>query len=324
MLNSKCNLNCSYCFAQESMNAVADEISESAFKQAVDFGLSNKGSTGLGIIGGEPTLHSKFDYLIYDLINDKRIKTIDVFTNGTTLDRHLSTLSNNKVYILVNCNPISITGKELQKKTLRGLDLLFESGVSVSRIGLGFNLHSQKEDLDYYLYLIDRYHMDTVRLSVSVPNSFETCGTGRFNFFKQHLSQTQSFVRELLDRGVTPIFDCNKLPSCLLINEFEELRHRYENNTSSWNALLRSNYLNGYSRCTPSIVVDGNLNAIRCFALSKISRVSIRDYNNLKELQDYYQNTIDCKGYVSDHPDCTNCKKLINKQCMGGCLIFKV
>ena len=324
MLNSKCNLNCPYCFARGSMKSAQGEISKESFTRAVEFGLSNSTSSGIGIIGGEPTLHSQFDCLINKLITNDRVESIDIFTNGTTIVKHLPIFLNNKIYTLVNCNPISITGEKLQSKIIQGLDLLFEAGVPISRVGLGFNLFCSTDELDDYLYLIERYKMDSVRVSVSVPNVFVQSGDGRFHFFTQFLKQAKSFVRELLDRAITPIFDCNKIPPCLLLEEEKALKNRYICKPKSWEALMRSNYLNGYARCTPSVVVDKNLNAIRCFALSETTRVPINDFNSLKELQNYYESEIDIKGYVSDHKECEKCDRLLTQQCMGGCLIFKM
>ena len=53
---------------------------------------------------------------------------------------------------------------------MNGIDKLFETGVPIERVGFGFNLFRENEDLDYYLYLIDKYSMDTIRLSVAVPS----------------------------------------------------------------------------------------------------------------------------------------------------------
>lgn len=323
MLNSACNLNCPYCFAQNNMDNSNGEILLEDFDKAVDFGLSNNGHGGIGIIGGEPTLHSEFDFLINRLITDKRVDSIDVFTNGTTICEHLSVLTNSKVHVLINCNPVAITGEYFQNAMLNGIDALFKAGVPLSRVGLGFNLCSENDDLDYYLSLVDRYHMDTVRVSVAVPNCSKYDGDKRFNFFQQNIKQVKLFVRRLFDRGVVPIFDCNKIPYCLIADEENLLLEKYKDNPNSLRAVSESNYLNGYSRCTPSIVVDKDLNAIRCFALSEISRESILDYKDLKSLQYYYEDVFDTTGYCSDHEMCTSCSKLINKECMGGCLVFK-
>ena len=88
-------------------------------------------------------------------------------------------------------------------------------------------------------------------------------------------------------------------------------------------ALNRSNYLNGTARCTPSIVVDQNLNAIRCFALSAQTRQSIERFETLEDLKRFYADNVDRLGYIADHPDCTECADLKDRRCMGGCMIFK-
>lgn len=323
MMTDRCNLNCPYCFAYDSMNTTVGDITEYSFRKAVEFGLSSSKSKGIGIIGGEPTLHKRFDEFIECLINDERVESIDVFTNGTTILHHLPILLDSKVYTLINCNPVSIIGNKTQKKIVNGIDKLFETGVPIERVGFGFNLFRENEDLDYYLYLIDKYSMDTIRLSVAVPMKCTHTGKERFSYFNRHLSQVKVFVRELFDRGVVPIFDCNKIPYCLISNEETELRERYKKTPKSWRAVQSSNYLNGYSRCTPSIVVDNSLTAIRCFALSSTTKEKISNFDNLEMLQEYYKTTVDYNGYISDNSKCDTCDYLFNKKCMGGCLIFK-
>lgn len=323
MLNSVCNLQCSYCFAMENMGASSGEITEQSFDIAVNFGLQNSTLKGIGIIGGEPMLHSSFDKFMGKLICDDRVESVDVFTNGTELKEHLSTFTKEKMHVLINCNSPSDIGNRIYNKVLDGIDSLFAAGIPIDRVGLGVNIYDDKQDLSYFLSLVDRYEMDTVRVSVSVPMSFAPGGTGRFQFFHTYLNQTKNFVRALFDRGVIPIFDCNKIPPCLLRVEEAELKARYEDSPKSWQAVMHSNYLNGLSRCTPSIVVDQELNAIRCFAVSAQTRCKIADFVGLRELQAHYEESIDLLGYQSDHPDCHKCQQRVNRECMGGCLIFK-
>ncbi|MGN1308157.1 MAG: radical SAM protein [Faecousia sp.] len=323
MLNGKCNLHCPYCFAAESMESAAGEISLEAFSQAVDFALNGTKKRGIGIIGGEPTLHSRFDNLITQLVVDSRVESVDIFTNGTTLIEHLSVFTNEKVHVLVNCNSPQMIGETVLQRITAGVDALFSSGVTMDRVGLGINIFRENDDYSYFLSLVDRYQMDSVRISVSVPPNAPCSGDDRFRYFKQHFQQAHDLVLSLLDRGTVPVFDCNKIPPCLLQGESETILQRYQNNPKSMNAVVRSNYLNGLARCTPSIVVDQNLDAIRCFALSSQTRSSIKDFTTLEELQRFYEKNIDRIGYESDHPDCLDCMYRTEKRCMGGCLVFK-
>ena len=64
MMTDVCNLRCPYCFANEFVNKDRNEISEEAFDKAVDFIVGDGSHSSVGLIGGEPTIHSNFEYLV--------------------------------------------------------------------------------------------------------------------------------------------------------------------------------------------------------------------------------------------------------------------
>ena len=52
MMTDVCNLHCPYCFANEFVNKDRNEITEEAFKKAVDFILGDGSHSTVGLIGG--------------------------------------------------------------------------------------------------------------------------------------------------------------------------------------------------------------------------------------------------------------------------------
>ena len=75
MLNQVCNLACPYCFANEfvgrsekSLKSDKSQITEENFRIALDFAIKSR-ETRLGLIGGEPTLHPKFEEFVTMGIN---------------------------------------------------------------------------------------------------------------------------------------------------------------------------------------------------------------------------------------------------------------
>lgn len=325
MLNNTCNLHCSYCFAQETMGASSGEMSLEAFRKAVDFGVSAPKSRmrGIGIIGGEPTIHSHFKEMMNELIEDTRVDSVDVFTNGTTLTKCSDTFIASKMHVLVNVNSPEVIGQHTFDKVVRGIDALFQNNIPLERIGLGLNIYDPNLDYSFFLSLVDRYNMDSVRISVSVPENGKFLGNKRFSFFSEYRDIVHNIVQYLINRGTVPRFDCNKIPPCILEGEEQSLLKYYQNSPKSIELLMQSNYLNGLCRCNPSIVVDQNLDAIRCFALSEKTRCSINKFENLPELRKFYETTIDCYGYVADCTECSDCKHRKETHCMGGCLNMK-
>lgn len=112
-LTRKCNLKCSYCFASEYFNNIEEEISIENFLKALSF--IKRSSSQIGLIGGEPTLYSKFDEIIEILIKDKEIKNIYLYTNGLNI-KNYEKLKHSKIKILINCNHPHEIGENKNKR----------------------------------------------------------------------------------------------------------------------------------------------------------------------------------------------------------------
>ena len=92
-LTDRCNLHCPYCFANEFVNESFTEIDSEAYRKAVDFILDGGRRNSFGLIGGEPTTHSRFRDILCDIIGDARIKGVTVYTNGVLVGRYLNELA---------------------------------------------------------------------------------------------------------------------------------------------------------------------------------------------------------------------------------------
>lgn len=62
-LTRKCNLKCPYCFADEFVNQKNQDVTLENFKKILNFIKVDKTSK-VGLIGGEPTLHPKFNEIL--------------------------------------------------------------------------------------------------------------------------------------------------------------------------------------------------------------------------------------------------------------------
>ena len=88
LLTYRCNLHCSYCFANEFVNKENKDITISNFLKAVSF-VTKSENADVGLIGGEPTLHPGFLEIMELLIANQRVSQISLFTNGMMLDRFM-------------------------------------------------------------------------------------------------------------------------------------------------------------------------------------------------------------------------------------------
>ena len=325
MMTDVCNLRCPYCFANEFVNKNKNEISEDAFDKAVEFIIGDGTHNTVGLIGGEPTVHSQFEYLMRKLIKDERIEGIMLYTNGILIDRFWDVICHPKIHLLINCNSPKDIGEKQYASLLKNLDTLFNQKMCGDRVTLGINMYSSNFDYDYMLDLLKRFEQRHVRFSITVPNMDENRNVDAHSYFKMMKPRMLDFFHDLLSAGIIPNFDCNKIPSCLM--EENELREfdKYLNNEFIKNNVGKSNIVNSEVRCRPVIDIRQDLTAVRCFGLSETTKQKISDYAGIKELENYYIRTVDAYAYNTSYcKKCNECHLRSVMKCTGGCLAYKI
>lgn len=209
MLTYRCNLRCPYCFANEFVGESSEEISLEDFDTALEY-LTKGAPVRVGLIGGEPTIHPHFDEILRRTIDNPRVASITVFTNGIVLGRYEDLIVHPKVSLLVNWNPRSQIGDKAFDRILAAVDeLVFRRGMK-RRLNLGLNLHGEEFDYSYMLELLERYDLDKVRVSLTVPDFPKGCGIDVFEYFKGFKSLLLSMFADMDRIGVLPYYDCNR------------------------------------------------------------------------------------------------------------------
>ena len=325
MMTDVCNLHCPYCFANEFVNRDKNEITEEAFDKAVDFIVNDGSHSSVGLIGGEPTVHSKFDYFMRKLIGDERVKGIVVYTNGILIDRYWDVLCHPKTHLLINCNSPKDIGEVQFKKLCENLEVLIEKKLCADRVTLGINMYSENFEYKYLLDLLVKYKFHHVRVSITVPNMDEERNIDPHLYFLKMKPRMFKFFHELFQNEIIPNFDCNKIPSCLVEeSELGEFRCYLDNDFIRSN-IWKSNVITTDVHCAPVIDIRQDLTAVRCFGLSECTKQDISDFAGIKELENYYLRTIDAFAYNSSYCNkCVDCYLRKVMKCSGGCLAYKI
>lgn len=324
MMTDQCNLSCPYCFANEFVNHDKNEISEEAFDKAVDFIVRDGVHSAIGLIGGEPTVHSQFDYLLRKLLVDTRVQRITLYTNGLLLDRHWNTVLHPKVHMLINLNPPSLVGVERFERILNNLDHIFADCARGQSTTLGINMFGQDFEYQYMLEALKRYSCRFVRVSIVVPNLEKNRNTNAHEYFRKMKPRVLEFFKDLLDEGIVPNFDCNKMPGCLLTTEELSNFAEYLNNEDLFDRINKSNIYDRVVMCRPVIDIRQDLTAVRCFGLSSCTKESINQFRDICELEQYYLRTVDAFAYNTTYSEaCIDCHERKVMKCSGGCYAFK-
>ena len=319
MLTYRCNLHCPYCFANEFVNKQNTDISVSNFRKAVDF-LTRTGTASIGLIGGEPTLHPAFQILMEMLIANRRVSGVTLYTNGILLDQFIPQVVFPKIHLLVNCNcPLTI-GENAYNHIQQNLDTLIQNYHMKDRIDLGINLYSDNMDYSYIIELLQRYKLNTLRISVTVPD-FSTCGeTDSLEYFRKRKQFLLRFLRDLDSIHVMPYYDCNRPPYCIWTEEEKEWLEAYVSRYPD----CFTNLTRRDSRCVPVIDILPNLQAVRCFGMSDFIKVPIEDFQNASDLQGFFLNEIDANASrISACRECKECYERKIGHCIAGCMGFK-
>jgi organic radical activating enzyme len=320
MLNEVCNLRCPYCFANEFVNKDRKEIDLIDFKRVLDFIAQTDREVGL--IGGEPTLHSRITDILDLVIKHPGIDKCVIYTNGIELERIAKQLRHQKMSLLVNVNNDQVLTKTQKDKLVAILDELIFEQYKSNRISLGINMYKPNFEYKYIIDLCKRYDLMDVRTSICVPNSPEYKNSSSLKWFRDMKPYVLDFFRAAVTEGIVPRYDCNKMPRCVYTDEewnwicsVSELAHA--NNIST-------NIAEPKATCHPVIDILPDLRVVRCFGMSDYKKLNLFDYKDVREIfQVFYNQTDSYKYMLKVNEECKECDESLARRCTGGCLSYK-
>ena len=312
-LTRKCNLKCPYCFADEFVNKNNEEITLENFKKAVEF--IKTGDSKIGLIGGEPMLHPLFSEFLDMLISDDKIDSVIVFTNGLRIDKYINKLKHKKIHLLINCNSIKDIGEKNYEKLKYNLTILKNN----DNVNIGINIYSKDMDYSYIFELLNIADKHFLRYATALPNISKEKTYDVLNSFLKIKPLLMKFFSDCLKNYIVPVTDCNTIPDCLLNIEDKRLMIKLNQLAMKYN----EKFITGYT-CEPIIDILPDLNAVRCFGLSKYMKASIEEHKNMENLRNYFINQIDLYARLSFvSKGCNDCKMRMLNRC-GLCFTYKM
>lgn len=312
----KCNLHCSYCFANEFVNKKSAIISFENFLKAYYF-IKKTPKERIGLIGGEPTLHPDFARILQFLNRENKMNKfkvpVQIFTNGIELDKYMDLFLRGNYGFLINCNSPENIGAANYSRLMRNIKLLekHHSGKYV----IGINLYSNKMNFDYIFDILKIAKKKILRMSLTVPNDIHQKQMSLENAFGINKDFLFELLKKCKKNNVSPFYDCNSLVTCMVKPEDIRLIKSFE---TRFNLLC-------YSSCCPIIDILPDLQTIRCFGLSDYLKVQMSDFSDIKQLRKFFESEIDY--YAKKLPtwkECESCKSMKLLDCFGGCLAYKI
>lgn len=313
MINSKCNLKCSYCFANDV--DLDSNMTLANVKKAVDF-IVNRNTERIGIIGGEPTLHPELKEILKYLCENVHVQEVMLFSNGILLNKYWQELKNEKMKVLINCNSASIMTNVLYSKMLDNIFEASQKYMGRERMALGLNIYDAKMDFTYIFEILKKTGIKNLRLSVVVPNYSVDESKDSLENYERMKDITYEIICKALMLDIQPHFDCNVMPKCIFSADEKKNIIQLGGN--------RTNIISDKSYCTPVVDIMPDLTAVRCLGVGEEARVSIDMFDNIDDLRNYFSYKYDDYCYITPISEkCKNCYERIVKKCSGGCLSYK-
>lgn len=325
IITNKCNLRCPYCFAGCVTEEEEWEMGIEEFREILNLHIVSSPllypKTKIGLIGGEPLLHSKFDEFFglfnHYLSHFEDISLVGTFyTNGIGFKDYIKDL-HPRCGVLINYNSPDIIGSEAKlnelELTLKGLHEagLFRTGQAT----LGINIFSaKKEDYRFFFEAVDRYDIRSIRVSASFPCSeIASKRENRFAYFHEIKDTYMYFCKEAVRRDIMVIMDCSYLPECTFTKEEINIITKAQ----------KLPYLNKqfcYDSCGINIERDGK--TYPCFGRAD-EVINWYDYRNLEEIKAaFIKKACDQVDRNLNNPKCSACENARLLKCQGGCLGF--
>ncbi len=287
------------------MNQSKVEISVENFIHYLEF-LKTSNIMEVNIIGGEPTLHSKFELLL-KLIVDFGFRYVKIFTNGIFDQSVLDILTKYQLELvmLFNLNEHHIIGQKAFDKISYNVSKLLEVK---KNIVMGINIYKPYMDISYFKKFVLDHSISKIRWSVAVPGKKVS---DTWAFYREYIDIVMEFLGWAFTHNIKTSCDCNRIPSCIFSDSHLRLLSIYEPDIFTM------------TKCTPVVDVKPNLDVIRCFATGHMYSTNLRGYNSFKTLyMDLLRHVDFAIQYKIDEYDnnCTSCLLHQHKKCRSACI----
>lgn len=305
LITNVCYRACTFCFARQRLGDGALEgstihMSMDNIRYVMDF-LDRSQDKNLRLLGGEPTQHPQFVEIVKEALERKF--HVHIFTNGMMsreISDYLGGLTDEQFSALCNVSP-QATLTEAQKDDVE----YFLS--KVGRKGkLGITVTSEDIQYNYLIDLMDKHKLGRqLRVGIAQPivgvsneylpvSNYKTIGTAIL-----------AMARDLVARDIMIGFDCG-MTMCMFSEE--ELG----------GIITSSQGFN--SVCKPVMDIGPNLDVWNCFPLSGVLNTRLDQFENIKELDEYYNRQLLPYKQFGCMPECMDCGYLRRRQCSGGCV----
>jgi radical SAM protein with 4Fe4S-binding SPASM domain len=309
MFTTSCNQNCPYCFSVETRNGKghersAVEIGREDLQFVLNFITRSQGSV-IRIIGGEPTLHSKFRQR-YEQI-EKAGLSVGMFSN-CVMDEDIAVFLSKKTSL----RSIILNIREPREYSVQDWDRIRRTLKHIKNIILSFRIYHLDFDLQFLFDLINEFKlMPWVNIAPALP-----CLDGKNAYlplrqYKAMGRRLAQWSRQSQELGIMWYTDAGFIKCGFRKQDLRELRENVQ--------FIPEN------NCSAAVEVRPDLYVQRCFGLwSKANEkpIHLKQFSTTQQVHQYFNDRSQkIKQHYGALGRCATCRYLRNASCGGGCMV---
>lgn|GEM_PF-2408368 len=235
--------------------------------------------------------------------------SLQVLTGGVFKKRLLQTISPQQVGLIFNINePRDYRNPKHFSKVIGNVEEAIKLGFKVV---VGFNVWRMDFDTGFIPGLAYNLGRSGFRWAVANPQLNQQSSVISASQFVPLAPRCLEMLEKAAALNLEAELDC-PLPLCFFTEKDLAWLRQFHPRTAS-----------RMGTCDPVLDVTPELEAIRCFALSKLDRVKVTDFPNEWAILEWFRENVDsCLMTDGCFEYCTYCRHFKSGRCNGGCLAW--
>lgn len=310
--NYACNLHCDYCFSSGFDKKYKEKMMSTKDFSALVEWLVKQDINSIGLFGGEPTLHPKFN----DFIDHVRGR-ISVFvpTNGLFTDKKRKAFKGGAIKgAILHLNPKKTYSKKQWTLLNENTSFLNSLGLLVS--GIRIIVSSSPIDQEEVLSFCQLHGIGCLDVAFARPGAFGGNAFLSLARTQEYLPAIEKNILFFRKNGLSA-FIASNLPYC-----FAE-KYLYLFNSSIEKASPQGVCYLTDGEFDASVIIQPDLTTNVCMGLPFLNSKRIIEYRTFDEVKDVFKKDFEALREKPIFPKCIKCKHF-NRDCYGGCLSYKL
>lgn len=303
MLTNWCNYKCPYCFGMDQMapKKKAQAMSDETFLGILGWLDKTHYRNPIHLMGGEPTLHPKFEWIVDTLL--ERDFPITVFSNMASdkMPVYAEKLAMLPIFWIANINYSSSSLTEEQRERIEGV--LHTLGKNVS---LNINIMPEGDDEDWPVELIVKHQLArSIKVGFALPTYTQVNRSLEGDEYRVVAEKTVRLAQKAEKYGIKLEYECG-IPTC----SFTPLQ---------LGTLWKCGSMLQSSCCSRmDVTPDGRL--IYCLPMSTVASRPYTDFETYDEAKNWFETQFAPYRRLGRTFRCATCTLMDAAHCNGGCL----